>query len=275
MPRQRALQFTCHGCRLFGILHVPDEPLQRGVLIVTGGPQYRVGSHRQFVLLARHLAEHQVPVMRFDYRGMGDSEGELRGFEHIQDDLEAAICEFFTAMPQLQELVLWGLCDGATAAAFHAPGDPRVTGLIMANPWVRTSQGEARTTLRHYYAQRLRDREFWAKLANGRFGFGGAVRSLRQVATAASRPSTLVETLPERLYQSLQRFHGQVLIILSGADLGAREFMALPRQHKHWRTLLASPRVRQTVIANANHTFARQVWRDEVAAICAHWIRTW
>ncbi|MYM35000.1 hydrolase 1, exosortase A system-associated [Duganella sp. FT94W] len=275
MPQERVLHFTCHGCSLFGILHVPDQPSQRGVLIVTGGPQYRIGSHRQFVLLARHLAEHQIPVMRFDYRGMGDSEGEMRGFENIQEDLEAAIHEFFTAMPQMKELVLWGLCDGATAAAFHASADPRIAGLVMANPWVRTPQGQARTTLRHYYLQRIRDREFWHKLARGRFGVGAAVGSLRQLAVAAGQPSAQVAPLPQRLYQSLQRFHGPILIILSGADLGAREFMALPRQHKHWRTLLASPRVRQTVIPNANHTFARQAWRDEVAALCTHWIRSW
>lgn len=275
MPQQRALHFTCHDCWLFGILHVPDAPLQRGVLIVTGGPQYRIGSHRQFVLLARHLAEHQVPVMRFDYRGMGDSEGETRDFDNIQDDLEAAICEFFTAMPHLKELVLWGLCDGATAAAFHAPLDPRITGLVLANPWVRTMQGQARATLRHYYLQRIRDREFWRKLTRGRFGIGGALRSLREIAVAASQPSAQIEPLPERLYQSLQRFRGEILIILSGADLGAREFMALPRQHKHWRVLLASERVRQTIITDANHTFARKVWRDEVADICSRWIKTW
>ncbi|MRX06430.1 hydrolase 1, exosortase A system-associated [Pseudoduganella sp. FT25W] len=275
MPSQRVLHFTCHDCWLFGILHVPDEPLTRGVLIVTGGPQYRIGSHRQFVLLARHLAEHSVPVMRFDYRGMGDSEGEMRDFESIQDDLEAAICEFFSAMPSLKELVLWGLCDGATAAAFHAPADPRVAGLVMLNPWVRTTQGEARTTLRHYYLQRMRDREFWRKLAHGRFGWRRALTSFGQVALAARQPSAQVQPLPERLYQSLQRFRGQVLIILSGADLGAREFMALARQHAHWRGLLASPRVRQAVIPHANHTFARKAWRDEVAEICTRWIQAW
>lgn len=275
MTQQRALHFTCQDCWLFGILHVPEQPLTRGVLIVTGGPQYRIGSHRQFVLLARHLAEHNVPVMRFDYRGMGDSEGDARDFESIQDDLEAAICEFFSAMPSLKELVLWGLCDGATAAAFHAPDDPRIAGLVMLNPWVRTTQGEARTTLRHYYLQRIRDREFWRKLARGRFGLGRALSSFRQVATAASQSSAQVELLPERLYQSLQRFNGQILIVLSGADLGAREFMALPGQHAHWRALLASPRVRQIVIPHANHTFARQVWRDEVANICTEWIHAW
>ncbi|WP_202424259.1 hydrolase 1, exosortase A system-associated [Duganella levis] len=275
MPQQRVLQFTCQDCWLFGILHMPDQPSTRGVLIVTGGPQYRIGSHRQFVLLARHLAEHNVPVMRFDYRGMGDSEGEMRDFESIQDDLEAAIGQFFNAMPVLKELVLWGLCDGATAAAFHAPDDPRIAGLIMLNPWVRTTQGEARTTLRHYYLQRIRDGEFWRKLAQGRFGVRRALSSFRQVATAAGQPSAQIESLPERLHQALCRFRGQILIILSGADLGAREFMALPRQSAHWRTLLASPRVRQTIIPHANHTFARQVWRDEVADICTKWIRAW
>ncbi|NYE60124.1 exosortase A-associated hydrolase 1 [Duganella sp. 1224] len=275
MPQQRALHFTCQDCWLFGILHVPDEPLTRGVLIVTGGPQYRVGSHRQFVLLARHLAEHRVPVMRFDYRGMGDSEGEMRDFESIQDDLEAAIGEFFSAMPSLRELVLWGLCDGATAAAFHAPNDPRITGLVMLNPWVRTTQGEARTTLRHYYLRRVREPEFWRKLARGRFGLRNALSSFGQLAAAARQPAAQVESLPERLYRSLRRFRGQILIILSGADLGAREFMALPCQHAHWAALLASRHVRQTVVANANHTFARQTWRDEVANICTDWIRSW
>ncbi|NVM78320.1 exosortase A-associated hydrolase 1 [Duganella sp. SG902] len=275
MAHERVLRFLCQGCWLIGILHVPDEPLTRGVLIVTGGPQYRVGSHRQFVLLARHLAAHQVPVMRFDYRGMGDSEGDMRDFESIQDDLEAAISEFFCTMPAMQEVVLWGLCDGATAAAFHAWSDPRITGLVLANPWVRTDQGRARATLRHYYLERVRDAAFWRKLASGGFGFRRALDSFRQLAQAARQPMAQIEPLPERLYQALERFRGQVLIILSGADLGAREFMALPRRHAHWRELLALPRVRQAVIPHANHTFARQVWRDEVAAICTKWIKTW
>ncbi|HEX5344516.1 MAG TPA: hydrolase 1, exosortase A system-associated, partial [Duganella sp.] len=139
----------------------------------------------------------------------------------------------------------------------------------------RTEQGEARTTLRHYYLRRVRDPDFWRKLARGRFGVMPALRSLRQLAIAARQPATQVEALPERLFQSLQRYRGRVLIVLSGADLGAREFMALPRQHAHWRALLAAPRVQQAVIEDANHTFARQTWRDEVADLCTRWIRAW
>ena len=52
---QRALQFQCNGQSLVGIVDVPDRPLQRGVLVIAGGPQYRVGSHRHYTLLARLL----------------------------------------------------------------------------------------------------------------------------------------------------------------------------------------------------------------------------
>jgi alpha/beta superfamily hydrolase len=77
---ERAFSFRCENSWLYGIASLPEQASSRGVLIVVGGPQYRVGSHRQFALLARHLAEHGVPVMRFDYRGMGDSVGDIRTF---------------------------------------------------------------------------------------------------------------------------------------------------------------------------------------------------
>jgi len=273
----RILHFPCRDCWLVGILELPEAATRalRGVLIVTGGPQYRVGSHRQFVLLARHLAAHGIPVLRFDYRGMGDSEGEARDFDAVQDDLAAAVRQFFTALPSMRDIVLWGLCDGATAAAFYAPGDRRVAGLVLLNPWVRTGPSLARATLRHYYAQRLKDPDFWRKLAGGGFGLRRALAGLRQAISAARQPDAQVDTLPQRLYQSLHAFGGQVLVILSGADLGAREFQALPAQHPHWRALLAAPRVRLDVIPQANHTFARKAWRDHVAAICTDWVTAW
>src|SRR5690349_24048098 len=58
----------------------------RGVLLVVGGPQYRVGSHRQFALLCRRLAGRGVPALRFDYRGMGDADGAARTFESVRSE---------------------------------------------------------------------------------------------------------------------------------------------------------------------------------------------
>ena len=72
--------FDCEGSRLVGIAALPARPAATGVLIIVGGPQYRAGSHRQFTLLARHLADAGYPTMRFDYRGMGDSAGRMLAF---------------------------------------------------------------------------------------------------------------------------------------------------------------------------------------------------
>ena len=109
---ERALRFSCEESMLYGILSLPEHVQCRGVLIVVGGPQYRAGSHRQFTLLARGLAAQGIPAMRFDYRGMGDSEGSARDFEDVGHDLRVAIDQFLVAVPGMTEVAIWGLCDG-------------------------------------------------------------------------------------------------------------------------------------------------------------------
>ena len=153
--QEHALAFACNDSWLYGILSIPENTSSRGVLVVVGGPQYRAGSHRQFTLLARDLAAYGVPVLRFDCRGMGDSEGEPRIFEDIEEDLQCAIDKFMEEIPGLDEVVIWGLCDAASAALFYAHRDPRVTGLVLLNPWVRSEQGEAKAYLKHYYLARF------------------------------------------------------------------------------------------------------------------------
>ena len=53
---EQTTAFACAGETLLGILAEPQTPAHTGVVVVVGGPQYRVGSHRQFVLLSRALA---------------------------------------------------------------------------------------------------------------------------------------------------------------------------------------------------------------------------
>ncbi|MDB5920080.1 MAG: hydrolase, partial [Massilia sp.] len=231
MREESAVNFACGDARLYGILHLPPAALPvpaltRGVLIVVGGPQYRAGSHRQFTLLARALAAGGVPVMRFDYRGMGDSEGELRDFSAVDDDLRVAVDHFFAIVPGMTEVALWGLCDGATAAGMYAAGDRRVTGLALLNPWIRTDSGIATATLKHYYRGRVLERAFWLKLLGGRFDARRALRSALGLIRTALVPAPVGAgaALPDRLLAALARFDGRLLVMLSGADLTAQEF---------------------------------------------------
>ena len=74
--REQTFLFDADDATLVGIVSVPTARVaSTGVLVVVGGPQYRVGSHRQFVLLARALARRGIAAMRFDCAAMGDSAG--------------------------------------------------------------------------------------------------------------------------------------------------------------------------------------------------------
>lgn len=278
---ETALGFECEGAWLPAIIHRPAAPGARGVLVVVGGPQYRAGSHRQFVLLGRALAAAGFPAMRFDYRGMGDAEGESRDFRSVGADLRAAVDTFCEAVDSLREVVLWGLCDGATAAADYAPTDTRVTGLVLVNPWVHSERGHARAELRGWYARRLLSRAFWGKVGRGEFDPRRALKDFGQaLGTALGWSSPSVRTTPEvgvedelaaRMAASLRRFNGPVLILTSGEDLTASEFRtaagagtlrgAVRRRGVQWHEL-----------ADADHTFSRQDWRREVEARTRRWL---
>jgi exosortase A-associated hydrolase 1 len=279
MIDEQALTFSCDGDCLYGILSPVAAPCTRGVLIVVGGPQYRVGSNRQFTLLARSLALQGIAAMRFDYRGMGDSQGEPRTFDDVDADLRAAIDAFIQAVPGMQEVVLWGLCDAASAATMYAASDPRVSGLVLLNPWVRTTDGLAKTTLRHYYRGRLFDQVFWRQLLRGQLDYRRSLKSIvkltRDAFAAPSAEQVSKGNLPDRMHTGMREFQGRVLIIISGADLTGREFCDLTAATDKWKRLLDSPNVLQRRLDKADHTFSRRAWRDEVAQWTSTWLQSW
>jgi exosortase A-associated hydrolase 1 len=281
---ESAITFSCHEACLYGILSLPELAASRGVLIVVGGPQYRAGSHRQFTLLARSLAAQGTPVVRFDYRGMGDSEGTTRTFDAVNDDIQSAIDCFFQKVPDMKELVIFGLCDAASAAAFYAHQDRRVSGLVLLNPWVRTEAGIAKAYLKHYYLSRLFDVSLWSKVRSGKFSIKETLQSFLKLTASAlsmkkrkhpNTPGSSLEpaSLPDRMYYGLDNFQGRVLLILSGNDLTAKEFSGLVKTSKKWGILMKSDRITSQFLQGADHTFSRRVWREQVSSWIVSWLK--
>lgn len=285
---EAALTFPCGDAKLVGILHLPTAPNRRGVVVVVGAPQYRAGSHRQFVLLARDLAEAGYAVLRFDYRGMGDSAGDFSGFEAVETDIRAAVDTLCDRVPDVGEVVLWGLCDGAAAIAFYAAGDPRVTGVVLVNPWVRVPASFAQAQVHHYYLRRLASPSFWRRLIGLEVDFGTSLRSfVGTLVTAvlgrlrgpwsgrapADRRSVRRRgaALPERVARTLRRYSGRVLVVLSGNDLTAQEFEASVLNARSMRRWRRRSQVTVRVLPEANHTYSTRAWRQQVH----DWTRDW
>ncbi len=279
---ETALTFACQGETLLGVLSEPPSPTDTCMLIVVGGPQYRAGSHRLFVQLARGMAEAGIAALRFDVRGMGDSSGPQRSFEAISDDIRAAIDAAQRHQPHFKRFVLWGLCDGASAAlmVLGQRPDPRIAGLCLVNPWVRSVTSEARTRVKHYYLQRLQQKDFWLKLFSGKVA-GAAVGGLARSAMAAFG-STATPTTPgdsgaglpyqDRMAMGWAAFTGPTLLVLSGNDYTAKEFIEYTAQHPRWLALLARPAVRRLDFEQADHTLSKPADKARLLGALREWL---
>lgn len=282
-PSELARQFECCGESLLGICHRPENSADTGLVIVVGGPQYRVGSHRQFLLLARSLAQHNFPVFRFDYRAMGDSQGSDVNFEDVEEDIRAAIDDFFQCCPQLKQVVLWGLCDAASASLFYAANDDRVTGLVLLNPWVRTEAGEAKAYVKHYYIKRIIQPHFWKKVLTGGWNpfvsLGSFLGLLKRGIFTQSKnefPESDQESLDlrGRMLYGWERFSGKVLLVLSGHDYVADEFRDLVNDSQRWQRLVNGDSTQRFDIPEANHTFSTAQWREQVEQETLRWLKS-
>jgi exosortase A-associated hydrolase 1 len=281
--REIAFRFNCESASLLGVVHLPPEPAELGVLMfVGGGPQYRAGGHRQLVLWARALAAQGIPVMRFDYRGVGDSGAAFEGFDAMEADTAAGIREFFERVPGVSKLVLWGECDASSAILMHAHKDPRVVGISLQNPWARTTAGQARAYIKHYYLHRLTERSFWKKVLQVKFNpfsaglslLQNAYRGWRQpVAASGSSPAAQSGSYIERMKKGCKAYQGKVLLYMSGRDLIAREFDELITADAEWRSLMSRDSVRRIDLPLADHTFSSAAMRNTVLDSASEWLR--
>lgn len=67
------------GQKIFGILHRPKNAIKKSpaILFCHGFAGQKTGRYRLYVSLAEELAKNGIIVLRIDFRGCGDSEGEF------------------------------------------------------------------------------------------------------------------------------------------------------------------------------------------------------
>jgi exosortase A-associated hydrolase 1 len=283
--REIPVVFECGSDRLVGVVHVPEQVATRGLLqVVAGGPQYRSGMSRMGVRMARQLADGGTPVMRFDQRGIGDSEGEFRGFHDLEADLQAAIRAFLRTIPELKEVTLWGGCDAATAVAINGWKFPQVTGLALGNPWILSQATAAGVEMQHY-GRRWRDPSFWKKVVRLQYNPLPALRTigtslLVRLGLARAARSSLKGKADDtkapyldRMRNGLASFKGDVLLMMSGKSLYVQQFDLLVATNIEWQKAMRGPRhVARHDMPDADQAFSTLNSRDEVTQTIAKWL---
>ncbi len=227
---RRPLTFSCEGAALAATL---DDPGGRiGLLLVTGGAQTRIGSHRMYERLAGSLAESGVCCLRFDRRGVGDSEGEDGGFRGSAADIAAAVAAFRAESPSLGKLYGFGLCDGASAIALF--GDQAgLDGLVLVNPWLVEAEADAPppAAIRSHYRRRLLSLDGWKKILSGSVDYRKLLRGIAKIARPAAEASLAAEIAEalarHRLPAHLLLATGDATAVAAAAEVKAARFDGL------------------------------------------------
>lgn len=258
---RRTLSFTVEGAVCAATL---DEAAgTHGLLIVSGGNEIRSGAHRGMARLAAAVAAAGHPVLRFDRRGVGDSEGENLGFEQSGEDIAAALTLFRAQCPQLTRVTAFGNCDAAAALLLHhRAGGPDA--LLLANPWTIDASADEDAAdvlpppaaIRARYAAKLRDPREWLRLLRGGVDLGKLARGLRSARQAAP-----VSNLAERLQAAMGRTTVPMTVLIAARDTTAMAFMA------HWATTFDAKRdnIWLQSLDTASHGFAdaeARVWLE-------------
>ncbi|MEM7570516.1 MAG: hydrolase 1, exosortase A system-associated [Pseudomonadota bacterium] len=264
---------------LAAIYHAAQKPLHGhaiGCLILVGGPQYRVGAHRQYVALARGLARRGIGVLRFDYQGMGDSEGTLDAIENRGDDIAAAASALCERLGPGAKIFPWGLCEGASAIFMHHQRINNMAGAIIANPWVGDARVEAQVRWRHYYLGRLNYRYMMRRLKSGSLvgsnffeNAKGLLRGVEYFDDDSYSPG--LADLPHDMVNMLGR-NKPVLYLASTDDRERETFDYALKTDARWKPAQNAKLFIRRDIVGADHTFSDYAAKQSVEALTFEFI---
>ena len=182
----------------------------------------RSGAFSGHSWLAATIARAGFPVFRFDRRGVGDSEGENRGFRSSEGDVTCALEAFRAMAPQMERVVGFGNCDAASALMLA--GGAGLDALVLSNPWTIEEADDTPThtpdAVRARYAEKLKNPREIMRLLRG----GVDLRKLARGLVSSLRPVPPPSTLASEMREGIADFDGNIDILLASADRTAQLF---------------------------------------------------
>lgn len=243
---RRHVSFPCEGSTLMGT--IDDGSANTGLLLVTGGNELRSGAWAGQAQFAARLAEAGFACLRFDRRGVGDSDGPNGGFRTSAPDIAAALAVFRAECPHLTRVVGFGNCDAASALMLA--GGAGLDALVLSNPWTIEQEDAAPPpeAVRDHYKRRLSDPRQVLRLLKGEVSLRKLAASLRDALKPAPPPTGLAEEMKA----GLAGFPGPVRFLTADRDRTAQAFLAA------WDK--GDPRIRRC--AGASHSYVEPQARE-------------
>lgn len=298
-----------NGQRLFGMLHTPATGARQdlGILLLSPGVKMRLGPQCLYRRMTNLFVRHGFTVFRFDFHGIGDSEGEIAEtalvdfYNHIEvgryvDDALDAL-DWMQQQCGVSRVIASGLCGGAVTGLLAAERDPRVAALLglgitpvlasrAANASRYMTTGQLKTMRKGYFKNLTRFAS-WRRLLTFRSDYRLIWRSLAkplaqtpkatnkngEPATPAgtTEPDNANPLFPPAFFNMLSS-NRPILLVFSGADRLYSEFEEkfLARHGERLKGITTGYDLH--VVPNANHVLSSREWEREMLDVSSRWL---
>lgn len=301
---------NAEGLTLFGTLHSPavKQAALPVVVLLSPGVKMRVGPGRLYVPLTELLNSQGYTVLRFDFFGLGDSEGDLQEtmladvYNNIEvgryvDDTLAAL-NWLSERHGCDRFVLGGLCGGAITAILAAERDSRVEALLSIGMTV-TLASNAATPARYMtraqldyrrqgYLKKLLRPKAWLRFLTFQSEYDVIWRAMKRmfvkdppVVAAAQSQSTQPTPAEQRgnanplfppAYFSFLRRGGKALMLFSERDRLQSEYEEKFVQAYAAQLSDLTSQIEQHVIPHANHVLSFREWQEQMLMLSQRWL---
>lgn len=292
-----------NGLKLFGILEVPDKNREKDICIIllSPGVKTRVAPHRLYWKMSHLLCELGYSVFRFDFYGLGDSEGEIE--EEFVADLYGSVAvgrykedtldaiDWIDKNLGIKKIILSGLCGGAITGLLAGVSDDRVIGLFGLGVPVSLygsnidktkyiSQGQLKD-LRGGYFSKIFDFKSWARLLMLKSDFRVIGKVLMQLINKPKKKVPPAESdnsdsdfntlfVPAFFHMVSNSRH--LLLIYSGGDRLGWEFKEKFSDPYQEKIKQHSGNYEIHNIEKANHILSAPEWQKEMMDYITVWL---
>ncbi len=302
------------GLTLWGTLHRPrksgaDLP---AVVLLSPGVKMRVGPGRLYVPLTDMLVEHGFTVLRFDFYGLGDSQGELAEtmladvYNHIEvgrfvDDAVAALA-WLRKTHGHRRFIVGGLCGGAITALFAAQRDPAVEALLSlgmtvtlasnaATPGKYMTRAQLDKRLKGYLRKVYRP-EAWFRFLTLQSDYSVIWHSMKRMFQSDKPRPVAAKDAPagngapqapvEQRGNANPMFPPAYFAFLERGGQALMMFSEKDRLHSEYEEKFVEPfaarivsfekQIRKHVIPNSNHVMTLHEWQREMVDVSRQWL---
>lgn len=295
------------GHKLIGTLHVPAVRRANlpAVVLLSPGVKMRVGPGRLYVPLTEMLVAEGYLVLRFDFFGLGDSEGNLEEsmLADVYNNIEVGryVDDTLCALKWLRQhhgckrFVLGGLCGGAITALLAAERDASIECLLSVGMTVTLASNAAvpgkfltdseLEWRRRTYLKKLFQPRYWLRFLTFRSEYGVIWHAMKRAIfkPPAVKPVDVTAGAPvEQRGNANPLFPTAFLTFLGRGGKALMLFSQKDRLLSEYQEKFITPyaqtlephlkQLHQHVVPNANHVLSLREWQQELVDVSRKWL---